>query len=201
MLVHVFIFDVLKVYGLVCGRGGWGSVKVNRRVVVKEMVVGLVHHRQDATRILSGREPLIRPLILLVVFKGDILVVLRFIGVRRVIYEVHLISIRDINFTHIELVSRHRLRDYRLAPILRTLTQKLLVLVDLREPCFKRDLRNVVVRRVHVCVKKLVVWLGMLGNKRRGDPGVFAEPHSLGGVWWVPLRQEDRLGHVFNLVV
>ena len=76
MLVHVFIFDVLKVYGLVCGRGGWGSVKVNRRVVVKEMVVGLVHHRQDATRILSGREPLIRPLILLVVFKRDILVVL-----------------------------------------------------------------------------------------------------------------------------
>ena len=65
---------------------------------------------------------------------------------RVVFRQIHLISVRDINFAQIEFVTCQRLWDDRFTPVLGTLPEQLLVVVDLGEASFKRNLRNVVIR-------------------------------------------------------
>ena len=59
---------------------------------------------------------------------------------RVVFRQIHLISVRDIYFAQIKFVTCQRLWDDRFTPVLGTLPEQLLVVVDLGEASFKRDL-------------------------------------------------------------
>ena len=149
----------------------------------------VIHHRQQSTRVVSSWKSLVGSFVFLVVFKRNVLVILRFVWVWWVVHVIFVVGVWNIHFAQVKFVVSYWFWDDRLAPIFCALSKELFVLVDLWKACvlLEGDFWHVVIGWIHIVLKKSLVGLSVLRNKARGHSWILTEPNVFCGIEGVPL--------------